>query len=113
MSTGGHGQREGEPEGRALLNVALDVALSLPLARNTYLSAMGLDDRLADVQAQAQPAPRPALHADALGSVERLPDAVVLAARQPRSMVRDSDARHGSRLGHSDGDRLVLWRIFE
>src|SRR5258706_9759199 len=97
------GEWEGEGEGRAFPDCTLDA----------HLPTMGLDDRLTDVQPQAEPAARPTLHADAFGSVELLPDALVLARREPPPVVRDGDARPSSRHVQADGDRLVLRRVPE
>src|SRR5690242_6692286 len=87
------GQRE--REGRALAADAL----------HADLAAEALDDRAADIQPQAEAHSRPALDRNALDAVEALPDALLLAACQPRPLVLHRDPRALAFLLRPDVDR--------
>src|SRR5258708_28915090 len=74
-------QWEGEPEGGALARCALDADLP----------AVGLDDRLADVQPDPQPDPGSTLNGDPRRPVETLPNERLIGNGHADALVAHPD----------------------
>src|SRR5262245_50270836 len=79
---GSLGQREREPEGRALAHRAV----------NAHLSTMGLDETLAEIQTDAQSHSRASPHLDLLGLIIQIPDERLLASGYAATQVVYGDA---------------------
>src|SRR5262249_40907377 len=74
---------------------------------------MTLDDRAAEIQADAQTYPRAALHLNARRRVEALPDEAVFSLRQPWPLVTHPDAHLSGLQLRANSDQRRLWRVFE
>src|SRR5258706_3623729 len=98
-----HSQREGEPEGRALPHLALDPPLP----------AMGIDDGLANVQANTQALSASALHRNAWRAVEWLPYPHLLFARQTRPLIAHGHPRQARVNLQAHHYRLVRTRALK
>src|SRR5258707_15268275 len=98
-----HSEREVEPDGRAWPN--LDLVPHLP--------AMGIDDGLANVQANTQALSASALHRNAWRAVEWLPYPHLLFARQTRPLIAHGHPRQARVNLQTHHYRLVRMRVLK
>src|SRR5581483_10998619 len=96
-------ERQREPEGGTLARAALHAGLT----------AVPLDETLADEEAEAQPDAILAPRLRAGDTVEALPDAILLLQGNARPLVADRHARLPVRLAHRHPDRLLGRRVAE